>query len=277
MGPTLVQTLVFVALAAVATASGPTKIYINQVPEYTQLATCAEPEVSFIVRDMYFGCGDGSRTTSYACFCYQSSSRFSSMIENHVSTACPKDASQRTLALGVFSDYCQLGQIAAVPTDAPESATGLPAATPSPSLSQPASTSVSTSASASLSSGPATVFVTTSPTPTSESGTVPSTPSKKSPPAAAIAAGVSIPIVVIALSIAGLMFYRRRTQASRPMELSSSDRGLDTSEGYQKSPVVVHELKEDYRFEIGESERRVETTEATKDAQRYELGTLGRQ
>jgi hypothetical protein len=116
MDPILVQTLLFAAFATLASASGATKIYINQVSAYSSLAQCAEPEVSTIVRDMSYGCGDGSRTTSYACFCYQSSSEFSSMIENHVSTACSADSSQATLAVQVFSDYCQLGEIAAIQT-----------------------------------------------------------------------------------------------------------------------------------------------------------------
>jgi hypothetical protein len=116
MDPILVQTVLFAAFATLASASGATKIYINQVSAYSSLAQCAEPEVSTIVRDMYYGCGDGSRTTSYACFCYQSSSIFSKMIENHVSTACSADSSQATLAVQVFSDYCQLGEIAAIPT-----------------------------------------------------------------------------------------------------------------------------------------------------------------
>jgi hypothetical protein len=119
MDPTLAQTIRFAAFAAFATlasASGATKIFINQIPEYASLAKCAEPELSTIVRNMYYGCGDGSKTTSYACFCYESSSKFSNMIESHVSTACSEDGSQATLAVQVFSDYCQLGEIEAIPT-----------------------------------------------------------------------------------------------------------------------------------------------------------------
>lgn len=111
MNLTLVTTL---ALAGLAAASGPTSIFINQVPEYALLSPCAESQVSTIVRNMAFGCGDGSKTTSYKCFCYESSAKFSSMIGKHVQTACTQDASQNTSAVEVFSSYCQLGDISAV-------------------------------------------------------------------------------------------------------------------------------------------------------------------
>lgn len=86
-----------------------TRIFINQVPEYDLMPFCAEKEVSTIVRNMANGCGDGSRTTSYACFCYESSTHFSSLIGNHVSTACDDGSEQATQAVGVFSKYCQIG------------------------------------------------------------------------------------------------------------------------------------------------------------------------
>lgn len=88
----------------------PTRIFINQVPEYDLLPFCAETEVSSIVRNMANGCGDGSRTTSYACFCYDSSTHFNSLIGSHVATACEEDPSQATSAKAVFNKYCQIGQ-----------------------------------------------------------------------------------------------------------------------------------------------------------------------
>jgi hypothetical protein len=100
------------SLARTAASSGPTSIFIDKIPEYALLATCAEHELSTIVRDMKYGCGDGggSTYTSFACFCYESSAKFSSMIGAHVATQCPDDASQNTMALQVFSSYCEVGQ-----------------------------------------------------------------------------------------------------------------------------------------------------------------------
>lgn len=47
------------ALANIVATSGPTSIFIDQIDEYALLATCAELELSTIVRDMKYGCGDG--------------------------------------------------------------------------------------------------------------------------------------------------------------------------------------------------------------------------
>lgn len=92
-------------------------VFIDKLSEYTLLSSCAEEQVSSIVRDMYYMCGDGSEGTtimaeSYVCFCYQSAPKASSMIGKHVSTACSDiDPSQNTSALEVFSKYCQVAQI----------------------------------------------------------------------------------------------------------------------------------------------------------------------
>jgi hypothetical protein len=85
-----------------------TKIFIDSVPEYYQLQTCAEPQVSAIVRAMASGCGDNSRMTSYACFCYSSSSKYDYLISAQVSTAC-NDQAQASSAQDVFGKYCQMG------------------------------------------------------------------------------------------------------------------------------------------------------------------------
>ncbi|OAG23570.1 hypothetical protein CC77DRAFT_612854 [Alternaria alternata] len=99
------------ALANIVATSGPTSIFIDQIDEYALLATCAELELSTIVRDMKYGCGDGGDGAfqSFTCFCYESSAKFSSMIGVHVATECPDDPSQNTTALGVFSSYCEIG------------------------------------------------------------------------------------------------------------------------------------------------------------------------
>lgn len=43
-----------------AADKGPISIFIDQVPEYKLLETCAELKLSTIVRNMKFGCGDNS-------------------------------------------------------------------------------------------------------------------------------------------------------------------------------------------------------------------------
>jgi hypothetical protein len=86
-----------------------TKIFIDQVLEYGLLQRCAEQKVSLIIRSMASGCGDGSQMTSYACFCYLSSTYYNSMIGGDVGTACDDDK-QITSAQDVFNKYCQIGQ-----------------------------------------------------------------------------------------------------------------------------------------------------------------------
>jgi hypothetical protein len=66
--------------------------------------------LSTIVRNMVYGCGGHPDYESFACFCYESSAKFSSIIGAHVATECPDDPSQNTTALEVFSSYCEIGQ-----------------------------------------------------------------------------------------------------------------------------------------------------------------------
>ncbi|PKS08636.1 hypothetical protein jhhlp_005023 [Lomentospora prolificans] len=83
------------------------RIFINQVPEYSQLPVCAEVPLSQIVRNMVSGCGDGGRTTSYDCFCVASSTRFAKVISTAVASKCPADDGV-SAALEVFDSFCQL-------------------------------------------------------------------------------------------------------------------------------------------------------------------------
>jgi hypothetical protein len=55
------------ALTNIAAADGPTSIFIDQIEEYALLATCAELELSTIVRNMKWGCGDGGNYQSFTC------------------------------------------------------------------------------------------------------------------------------------------------------------------------------------------------------------------
>ncbi|KAF2621247.1 hypothetical protein BU25DRAFT_426644 [Macroventuria anomochaeta] len=138
-----------------------TSILVSQVSEYDLLQTCAEPQVSTIVRDMVDGCEDGSRTTSYACFCYTSSKYFNDLIARRVSTACSNDLSQTVLAMGVFWEYCEIGAINGLPTAVLASVTsGTSSAIPSPvttSTSQPTSGASASHPTSSLTSSPSSI------------------------------------------------------------------------------------------------------------------------
>jgi hypothetical protein len=69
-----------------------TPIYIDQVPIYTKLASCAQERVSVIVRDQSSGCGDDSQLTSFVCFCLDSSTQFASIISTAVKDQCSRAA-----------------------------------------------------------------------------------------------------------------------------------------------------------------------------------------
>jgi len=110
----------FIALAAIkaaAAAESPnppkpdtTPIYIDRVPGYEALESCAVYPLSTIVRNMWRGCGDGSKLTSYACFCKSSYSKFSWQISTAVAENC--GSAQETLAtsaVDVFHSYCTYG------------------------------------------------------------------------------------------------------------------------------------------------------------------------
>ncbi|PSN74879.1 hypothetical protein BS50DRAFT_615672 [Corynespora cassiicola Philippines] len=179
-----IQIVILATCVTVTSAVGPTSIFIDNVPEYDLLATCAELELSAIVRDMQYGCGDGSSLTSYACFCYQSSAKFSSMIGKHVETQCPQDPSQNTSAIEVFSKYCQLGQVAALPTATSSSTVlSISSVLPAPGVT----TSIATSTSV--------------PSQKQES---------KDTPVVAIAVGVSVPVATIAIAVSLYFLWRHR-------------------------------------------------------------------
>jgi hypothetical protein len=109
MAPILILLLLSILSTLFICPSHAQDIFINQVPEYSLLGTCAEPPLSSIVRDMYSGCGDGTQTTSYDCFCSQSSSQFDSIISKAIVNKCPSATADATSALEVFASYCQLG------------------------------------------------------------------------------------------------------------------------------------------------------------------------
>ncbi|KAK3984758.1 hypothetical protein QBC44DRAFT_385478 [Cladorrhinum sp. PSN332] len=83
------------------------KIFINQLPEYSQLPSCAEPPLSTIVRNMASGCGDGGKTTSYACFCASSSAEFESIISKAVASKCAPAFPDATASALRSADSCR--------------------------------------------------------------------------------------------------------------------------------------------------------------------------
>lgn len=112
-------TLSGLAMAAHAQQATST-YYINQVPAYSSLSSCAVKPLSTIVRDMSSGCGDGGAYTSFNCFCTSSSSTMDWIIETAVLNNCGTMSANASTAsayaasaLKVFSSYCQLPIVAA--------------------------------------------------------------------------------------------------------------------------------------------------------------------
>jgi hypothetical protein len=93
-------TLLFFSLAISlfphAHAAGETSIWINEIPLYTSLAPCALDRVSAIIRAQASGCNDDSAHTSFACFCIESSSAFSSIISTAVAQQCSRQEAMAT-------------------------------------------------------------------------------------------------------------------------------------------------------------------------------------
>lgn len=92
------------------TLSSAQRLFIDAIPAYAELPVCAADQLRTIVKNMKSGCGDGSRTTSYSCFCTDSSSQFSQVISTKVASAClPETTTAVEAAADVFSSYCALG------------------------------------------------------------------------------------------------------------------------------------------------------------------------
>ncbi|KAI6091715.1 hypothetical protein F4821DRAFT_225431 [Hypoxylon rubiginosum] len=143
---------IILLLPFLATLVAAQRIFINQVPAYSSLPTCAEVPLSFIVRDMASGCGDGSKTTSYSCFCTDRSSKMNSIISTAVASRCSTGPiSAATEAVEVFASYCGLGNAKyasanttqAVTAPAYATATVTQTLTPSASTTLPEQTALS--------------------------------------------------------------------------------------------------------------------------------------
>ena len=98
-------TLVTYGISCLGLADAAKTIWINQIPGYSSLSSCALEPVSAIVRDMSRGCGDNNEVTSQNCFCTSSYSYFNSLISKTVSEQCSGGA-QASSAGDVFERYC---------------------------------------------------------------------------------------------------------------------------------------------------------------------------
>ncbi|KAE9378469.1 hypothetical protein N431DRAFT_461980 [Stipitochalara longipes BDJ] len=124
-------------------------IFINLVPEYSALPSCAQSPLSSIVRDMDKGCGDGGATTSYSCFCTASSSYFSTLISTVVLMQC-SESGQASSAVDVFDSYCAVGGVTSQPhptnatatgSNSSQQTTGVPSSKPPTPVNTPKTTS----------------------------------------------------------------------------------------------------------------------------------------
>ncbi|ORY17099.1 hypothetical protein BCR34DRAFT_597188 [Clohesyomyces aquaticus] len=103
--------MVLTALLPSASLIHAQKVFINKVPAYSSLPSCAVEPLSTIVRNMEQGCGDGGKTTSFSCFCTASFSKMESKISKAVDNKCGAQTVTAgvEMALGVFESYCAMG------------------------------------------------------------------------------------------------------------------------------------------------------------------------
>ncbi|KAF2852331.1 hypothetical protein T440DRAFT_477792 [Plenodomus tracheiphilus IPT5] len=230
------QTLVSSSPSPSMTSIIATRIFINQLSDYGILSTCAEQQISTIVRDMSYGCGDGSRTTSFACFCYTSSTQFDSMIGAHVRTACPNDAAEEMKARDLFHEYCE------IPITAGFSGGQIPVKTTSSEI-------VSSFSSAQSSSS-------TNPTKTStisQSASTSSPPSASTIPAAdtgdprstIIALSVTLPLLALLIAI-GIFLYLHRSKNSKDDDTAATTAPTKQEEELETSTESSQEAAEIY-------------------------------
>lgn len=102
--------LLLITLSIQTSAQRPTPIYLDLVPGYSNLSSCAVTPLSTLIREMWNGCGDGGALTSYSCFCTDSYSKFGWDISTAIISTCGLSmTAQVTSAVAVFSTYCASG------------------------------------------------------------------------------------------------------------------------------------------------------------------------
>ncbi|PSR99075.1 hypothetical protein BD289DRAFT_54900 [Coniella lustricola] len=286
--PTATKTLLLVASAGYlarasetnAVSAVPTSNYINTVPGYSDLSTCAINVLSTIVRAQSSGCGDGGALTSYTCFCTNSSSFFSYEITSAISESCASSvwSAQASSAIQVFDSYCDLGVEAGLATTTANSgqsstASATPIATLSDSRASVTSgSSASASASQTIASAISATTSTASNAKTSNDSTV------------AIAVGIVVPLCALAL-LGGFIWWRRRSiaakgQHAKQYRLEKLNQEAQ-SQGYQPSypypPTYPQGGKHPVIYEHTQylSELPQEPMQATAIQDRHELHSQG--
>ncbi|KAL5376164.1 hypothetical protein DPSP01_010630 [Paraphaeosphaeria sporulosa] len=142
------------------------------------------------------------------------------MISTKVTSACSKTRGQDSSAVEVFSKYCQLAELEEVTTT--DSA-----------LSE--TTSSSSSIQSTSQPSPALTPARTTPSPTNTPSSQTSDPlppqpePEKNDNTAAIAAGVTVPVVLIALGLLGFLLYRHRQKHNPHAELAASAQVTEVS------------------------------------------------
>jgi hypothetical protein len=265
-----------------ATASGETGIWINEIPLYSSLAPCALSRVSAIIRAQASGCNDDSAHTSFACFCVDSSSAFSSIISTAVAQECSRQETVATGTADVGTANVQ-AQVTAAPlrrgaaiayrqvaaTTAQEVASALEVwesycakstmlskCKPSISLTTISwNNSLTTSylvGPTSTPYAPATVTITQAP----QTVTVTPPPSSSGPSSAVLIPAILVPALFVALiSIVGAWLYVRRSRSRTQQQMAG---GVVTNKLREKdgeTHITELAITEEQKTELADGER----------------------
>ncbi|CAG8983429.1 hypothetical protein HYALB_00000598 [Hymenoscyphus albidus] len=215
----------FLALLVTTSTAVKTSIFIDQIPNYSLLPSCAEDRVSAIIRAQASGCGDDQQLTSFSCFCVDMSTYYASVISTAVQSWCAINATatvapesltaQATLttplpevgsALSVFSSYC--------------------AKTTELSLYQGSKPSATGQVTLTITAAPSVTAATVLPTTSASSGSV--------VPLAAIVAPIVIGVLAIA-GVIGMFFWLRKIVLQKPQVDASSREPEPETKAYKVS------------------------------------------
>lgn len=240
-------------------ASSAQQIYIDNVPGYSDLDSCAEPPLSTVVRDMYSGCGDGGVYTSFSCFCTASSSYMASVISTAVLSYCPGSTADASSAASIFHAYCQetasataftTSSSTVTPTTINVTAPVVSSSTPSSSSSTQSSSQVGSlannqsstpsSSQSSTQSSNQTSSQSSSPKPTSPASTGLSSGAKA-------AIGVTVPAVVLAVLLAVFIVMRRKSHQRKHAQKHFPE---DLAPAYEKHPPSPPSPPKDAMVEV---------------------------
>jgi hypothetical protein len=246
-------------------AEGETSIWINQIPLYDELAPCASERISAIIRAQESGCNDDSAHTSFACFCIDSSSEFSSIISTAVAQQCSRQTEAQVATITAIDDAAQITPVPARRGAARRQATVTPAQDVSSALDLFASycakstmlskckintlsrrmreegllTIRTVGASTSSQHAPATVTITQAPH--TITVTPPPTFASTSKPVP-IAAIIAPAIFVALISIVGALLYVRRSRKNVCIHALSDDTVVTNKFREEKDGAYITEL-----------------------------------